>query len=289
MRFFANPKLRIVILQLSVVTALGFWLSGSGLIGCKGPEYAPPPPMPESPWGGRYAYSYDLPSNITRKDPGSVPVNIAVVNPSYRENESALAGELYIKVAKGFTSSMGVDLDKILIAKGTTTTGPFPSLDEITYSEKKGAALTLAPKVFINADVKYTDEGAHIYGTDRHERHFVMNVNGWITFIMQEPMTGEKMWIKKIELEPVTMEGVIANKSVPEYNNGDGCGGPPQIIAYSAGNVTYDGRADAMASALKQIYPIVLAQFQKFLDTEEMIQLKEKGKEIRELKVYNAN
>jgi len=33
---------------------------------------------------------------------------------------------------------MGTDLDKILIAKGVTTTGPFPSTDEITYPRRKG-------------------------------------------------------------------------------------------------------------------------------------------------------
>jgi hypothetical protein len=34
------------------------------------------------------------------------------------------------------------------------------------------------------------------------------------------------------------------------------------------------------------MYPVVLGQFQKYLDTDEMVQLKEKGKEIRALKVY---
>lgn len=288
MRFRMHPKFRIVALQLSLVAGFGLWLGSSGVIACKPPEQTPPPPLPESPWGGGYAYSYNLPAGFTRKAPGSVPVTVAVVNPSYRESESALDSELYLKVGKGFSTSMGVDLDKILIAKGTTTTGPFGSLDEITYSDKKGAALTLAPKVFITAETKFTDEGGHVPDTDRQERHFAMSVTGWISFIMQEPMTGEKMWIKKIELDPVTEEGIIANESIPQYSNGGGCGGP-MLVGYGVGRVIYDGRSDAMASALKQIYPVVLEQFQKFLDTDEMVQLKAKGQEIRNLKVYSAN
>jgi len=48
----------------------------------------------------------------------------------------------------------------------------------------------------------------------------------------------------------------------------------------------YDGKIDAMASALEKMYPIILEQFEKYLDTEEMLQLKKKGQEIRALKVY---
>ena len=289
MQVRVHPKVRLLILQGSLIAGVGIWLGVSGSVACKPPESTPPPPLPQSPWGGAYAYSYELPEGFVRKEPGSVPVTVAVVNPSYKESESALANDLYLKVGKGLSASMGVDLDKILIAKGTTTTGPFPSLDEITYSDKKGAALTLAPRVFITADVKFTKlENYHVYGTEREEHPFVMNVTGWITFNMQEPMTGEKMWIKRLDLDPVKEEGMVAFKSVPEYSNGGGCGGP-MLVAYHAGDIIYDGRTDALASALKQIYPVVLSQFQKFLDTDEMIQLKAKGAEIRKLKVYSGN
>jgi len=46
-----------------------------------------------------------------------VSVTIAVVNPAYKEEESALRNTLYSKVGKGFSTSMGTDLDKILIAR----------------------------------------------------------------------------------------------------------------------------------------------------------------------------
>lgn len=243
-----------------------------------------PVPLPESLWGGKYAYSYDLPSTAVVKPAGSVPVTVAVVNPSYREQDSALAGEPYSKVGKGLSASMGTDLDKILIAKGVTTTGPFPSLDEITYPEKKGASLTLAPRVFVTTEIKYTDEAHHVRGAARMERNFTMNVTGWVTFIMQEPLSGQKMWIKKLELDAVQKEGVVYWEGVPQYGRG-GCG-ETQIIGYQPGNIVYDGRVDALATALKEMYPIVMSQFQKYIDTDEMVDLKEKVQEIRSLKVY---
>lgn len=243
-----------------------------------------PVPLPQSPWGGKYAYSYDLPSTAVVKPPGSVPVTVAVVNPSYREEQSALGTELYGKVGKGLSASMGTDLDKILIAKGVTTTGPFPSLDEITYSEKKGATLTLAPKVFVTTEIKYTNEDHQVQGAARLERNFTMSVTGWVTFIMQEPLSGQKMWIKKLELEAVQKEGVVDWEGVPQYSPG-GCGGT-QVIGYQPGNIVYDGRVDALASALQEMYPVIMSQFQKYIDTDEMIELKEKVQEIRSLKVY---
>ena len=267
--------------QLCLLTALLFWL---GIFpACSTPNMAPP--IPSSDWGGRYAYSYSPPQQGTRPA-GSVPVTVAVVNPSYRETDSALMGEIYSKVAKGFTSSMGTDLDKILIAKGMTTTGPYPSLDEITYSDKKGAELTLAPKIFISTEIKYGE----MHPTQRQqgltmERQFSMSISGWISFIMQEPLSGEKMWIKKLELEPVQVTGLEIFEASPRYGS-DGCGGRAVVGWDATDKHLYHGQTEAMAGALKQLYPVIMNAFQRYLDSDEMVQLKEKGKEIRTRKVY---
>ena len=284
MRLRFSPKATTVALALSVPAGLVLWL---GAFACSGPQTAPPPPLPESPWGGKYAYTYDLPADFATAKPGSVPITIAVVNPTYKEQDSALASPIYAGVGKGLSVSMGTDLDKILIAKGVTTTGPYPTFDEITYSEKKGAQLTLAPRVFVAVDVKQGD-WQHIYGADRQESHFDMNVSGWVSFIMQEPMTGEKMWIKKLEIEPIKSQGIIAQEAFAQYSQGNGCDGPT-FTGYNAGKVLLDQRADSLATALKEIYPKVLERFYKYLETEEMLELKEKGKEIRANKVYAGN
>jgi hypothetical protein len=276
-------QLRRISLQLITLLGLAVWLFGAP--GCV-PKYTPPP-LPHSTWGERYAFSYE-PQGVV-KPAASVPATIAVVNPSYKVEDSILNTELYRKVGKGLSVSMGTDLDKILITKGVTTTGPFPSLDEITYSEKKAAALTLAPQVFITMEMKNVGVARQVGNpyagySARSDQDFVMSITGWITFIMQEPLSGEKMWIKKLELEPITMRGVYSTESIPQYSQ-DGCGG--QIISgYTPGKMLYDGRPDALADALRQIYPTVMSQFEKYIDTDELIQLKEKGKEIRAAKVY---
>jgi len=265
-----------------LLAVVGSWL---GLFPSCQSSPADLPSLPQSSWGERYAFSYNL-KYTKMAPPGSVPITIAVVNPFYREEDSSLASKVFTKVGRGFSASMGADLDKILIAKGVTTTGPFLSLDEVTFSQKKDAALMLAPRLFVTTEIKYTEArpNRRNVGTTM-ERNFSMSVTGWISFNMQEPLSGEKMWIKRLELDPVVVNGVEISEAIPQYRS-DGCGGSVLTGYRTTDKVLYTGQADAMAEALKQMYPVILSQFEKYLDTDEMIQLRDKAKEIREHKVY---
>lgn len=371
---------------LLTVVVVGAW---AGLLpGCVPKTLLNVSPAPVSPWGEKYALSYNPPE---KPAPNLRHITVAVVNPSYKGEdiqESALAEAQYAKVGRGFSASMGIDLEKTMIAKGLTVTGPFASLQEITYNEKKGAALTLAPKVFVQTKLKYKGDwqlvangpqgntvtqqrleqfsikmgqamaaagvgsqkvkdvakkwaviitsgmpssaaaewaeifaqgasqgaaeatpGAKLSGgkkgtvatafgmmsTDaaaglaRYERSFTMTTSGWVYFIMQEPMSGEKMWVKKLELDPVEVEGTEARTPVFRMvSRPDGCGGTmvlPEGFEPSD-NVIFDGTADAMATTLQKVYPSIMKKFELYLDANELEALKEKGKEIRALKVY---
>src|SRR5262249_37373781 len=67
------------------------------------PKYTP---LPVSHWNENFSYNYDPPQKAPA---ASVRVNVIVVNPFYREAESAFADALYAKVGRGFSKSMGVD------------------------------------------------------------------------------------------------------------------------------------------------------------------------------------
>ncbi|MFH1725597.1 MAG: hypothetical protein ABII00_13390 [Elusimicrobiota bacterium] len=373
------------------------------LASCAPRVYLETMPPGSSPWGGKYAMTYNPPEMPTAE---RVPVTVAVVNPAYKGqelSESSLADPLYSKVGKGFSASMGNDLDKILIAKGVTTTGPFASRDEITYNEKKGASVILAPHVLLTSQIKYhgdfrmivngppgntirkakiekqvykfskaytkrgpnsekvkklarkwavkvtsgmpssvTDEwakkfasgemivsydqtapshsaGAHkaagsrlfgtrskktrqgrliatagsaedaSFGLARFERNFTMTTSGWMYFIMQEPLSGEKLWVKKLELDPVEVKGTEAYS--PAHNIrivNDPCAGQLEIpVGLKPGeNLVFDGRSDAMATTIQNMYPVIMEKFETYLDPAEIESLKQKAKEIREHKVY---
>lgn len=280
-----------LILLLAGVATIGFMLSCA-----ETPPAAPRqlPPVPSSPWGDRYSYKYDPPE---KRDPASVQATIVVVNPFYKEAESALIDPLYTKVAKGFSASMGVDMDKVVIAKGMTVKGPYPSLDEITYSDKKVSDLTLAPKVFLTTQIKYVgDPASHEYRNEagaeeiRIDRKFEMKIGGWISFVMQEPLSSEKMWIKRLELDDTIIVDVESYEAIPKYyTSRSGCFNEIEntsLVGYDRGKLLYDGKVDAMANMLKKIYPVIMEKCWVYIDTQEVLSLKEKTKEIRILKRY---
>lgn len=267
--------------------------------GCAGPRASAPaadlPLLPVSRWKGNYAYTFEP---ATKVKAGSVDAVIAVVNPSYKETESALMDMAYSKVGKGFSASMGVDMDKVLIAKGMTTVGPYATLDDVTYSDKKNAALTLAPKVFITTQLKYLTDWEQVTGRGegdkvetRMQREFEMKISGWIAFVMQEPLSAEKMWVKKLELEESMVKGVESYVAVPQYTHvpGDGCLVPPHTVmsGYKQGEeMAYDGKVEAVADSLKRMYPVIMEKCWTYMDTEEILKLKAKTAEIRALKRY---
>lgn len=285
---------RIITALLICIPAAAF-LTGCFVVAKPAAPPEPLPPLPQARWGNNFSYSYTLPEE--KAEPGSVPVTVIVVNPSYKENESALKTALYTKVGKGLSASMGVDADKVLIAKGMRTLGPYATLQDIIYSHKKKATLTLAPKVFITVKVKYNDDWQLIKGSTPEKpieyvgcKEFKMMVGGWVSFVMQEPLSEEKMWIKKLELDQKEISGFDLYTTTPVYKNTYGFFGGVTGRRISGYNKTdklvLDGKVEALADYLKVMYPVIISKFWTYLDSEEMLNLKKQTKEIRELKRY---
>jgi hypothetical protein len=260
-------------------------------------------PLPTSPWNGRFRYRAAL--ELESKSPDSVPLTVAVVRPHYRVTGSALVHRRYRKVAQGFSASMGVDKERILISKGLKVRGPFPSFDEMTYADKNTADLALAPTLFLEIEFKYvslplegglrSDPKTAVYvGEYEPGKHwmmkaYVMVVSGWISFVLHEPLSGVKLWIKKLELEDVRMKGVIAfaatSNMPPPPPPTEGLGAqqsaPPPTSSWSRGELLYDGRPDSVATALKNYYDFSLKKLAKYIDPQELLALQQKVQEIR--------
>lgn len=232
-------------------------------------------PLPISSWGDKYFYSYEPPET---KPVGSVPVTIAIVDPYF--SEKAALDPFYQKVAKGFSKSMAIDFDKIIIAKGMTVTGPFESLDMMTYPEKKNADLSLTPEIFINV------QSADFTGWRGEEGWFVktvwIKVDVWVAVMMREPLSSEKIWIKKIE---VGEDGEKAEVYAEVMDLGRKPG-YKYVHQYGPGRISYDGRTDAVANIIKKMYPKIMQTCWKYINSDEILVLKEKAEEVRKLKRY---
>lgn len=239
---------------------------------------APPlTPLPSS--RESYAYSYDPPQKMR---PASVRINVIVVNPFYREAESAFADSTYAKVGRGFAKSMGVDLDKIIVAKGMTAVGPYQTLDDVTYPDKKGADITLAPRVFLTTETKVGDTSQREYqGVGHMVKPFTMRISGWVSYEMREPLSGQKLWVKKLDLEEKQVSDVEIHEAVAVRRDSYG-----QVTQWGEGKLKYSGRQEALANALRDYYPSIMEKAWIYLNTDEITDLKERSKEIRERKVY---
>lgn len=265
-----EKEMAAIIIIAGLVIAVGIMLA------CAPPEQIVR--QNRASWGESYSYSYESPEKNVAK---AVPLTIAVVNPSYNDPENALGKGIYSKVGRGFSKSMAVDMDKIIVAKGMTVKGPYADIEDMTFPDKKGTDLTLTPKIFISTQIKEDNRWQRDRRTRSMFKKFELRISGWVAFEMREPLSGEKIWIKKLDLDEVVEKGEIAAEMVAVTKPGD-----VFPTDYKPGEILYDNRPDAMADALKKIYPTVMTKFWTYINTEEMLVLKTKTKEIRDLKRY---
>ena len=257
------------LMTAGLATTLGF------ILACAETPKQPTQVVPVSRWGENFNYRFDPP---VAKPAASVRINVVVVNPFVQEPESAFVGKEYGRVGRGFSRSMGVDLDKIIVAKGMTAVGPYTTLDDVTFPDKKGADLTLAPRVFITEQVKYGTETRESYGGVGHfTRPVVIKVSGWVSYEMREPLSGQKMWIKRLDLEEREVQDVEVYEAVADRKDQYG-----NVTAWRKGDLKYNGRVEAVADAMRDYYPQIMQRAWTYLNTEEMVELKEKTREIRE-------
>jgi hypothetical protein len=151
----------------------------------------------EPPVAENFIYTPPATSSPTKSK-----IDIAILKPSttgsffVAETPMATAGKLSID---RMATAMQSDIEKIVIARGYTTAGAFASIDEMTYSQKERASFILRP--IINLDLLV--EGKQ--GT----------ISGNVTLEMLEPLSKEKIWIKRLNLDqftgPIEYEVVTQN------------------------------------------------------------------------------
>lgn len=256
-----------LIILVSLIGAMGWMLA------CAPPQYMVAPISPE-----KYAFSAERGSaafSVPERNPaGSVKLTIAVVNPDYVEKMPTQ----YSLLARSFSNSLGSSLDEIIIAKGMTVKGPYENLEVIPYPDKKATNLTLSPRVAINfLGAREVGEKKTAFVTVRGKNilsdiiKYEMDVEGWISFEMREPLSAEKMWIKKLDLGKFTVNYEAAYR----LNHGN-----------RTSELIFDTRQDAVALSLNTMYPKILKTAWNYLNTDEMIALNKKGEEVRKLKRY---
>lgn len=211
--------------------------------------------------------SKDKPQNLT----------IALVRPDFG-GDSKFEPSRYSNYSKSknphlktFLDSLQTDLQRTLIAKGFTVTGPYESFDVMTFPNKKDAVLALIPEFVLVVDEKYANANQ---SPDGHltQLNGSLTVNGFVKFTMVEPISEQKIWIKKINV-PEQTEAIDVDILIT-----DG-----QLNPFHPNK---DNRAAAFVNVLNSVYPDVMQKFWSYLNAEEIEMMRKASTDARARKGF---
>jgi hypothetical protein len=226
-------------------------------------------------------------------------VTLGIIEPQFIEGgdlywranlEDEIVNEMLLSVKTTFKS--------IVSAKGFNTRGPFSNLNSMTYPDKQGSDLLLYPEFAYQVQIKMENQREvpvedeskdkskgfnllNLGSSDKKDEtaapqktetvcDVVLKVSGKVIFVAQEPLTGEKMWNKDIDL-----------KAPPQSfgsEKGASCAGKRSEWSQEVKN--------AWAKAHESIFQASMKALDDYLNGEEFQALNENAKELREMKRF---
>lgn len=251
-----RTKQSVLAIALLVVAALTFWASATtSSVPLKTPVYTWSPPTEE------------------RKP---IKFTIAILNPSYVENYAGHPLMMY-EPFKSFSGSLAADIEEALTARGYSIRGPFKSRDEMVYNDKEVSDLALIIEIApmfrmvsgkfdipLYAVVKCSDGS---YPTNLVNA--VISISGKINLTAMEPLSGEKLWVKSVEI-PLTQTYPVTSGLV--------CGARDQVLQYIISDNTVQ---NAIVALLENGYKDIIDKIWNHIHPSEFERL---ATTIRDLK-----
>lgn len=204
--------------------------------------------------------------------PNSTNVSFGVVAGVFSKPEVAAS-----PFGKRFSSSLAADFLELLTAKGFTVSGPYATVNEMTYPEKKNADLILVPEVDLEPQIRVVavPQMNILTGMSGYKYDGDSFMQGRITLAVMESLSGQRMWSKSIELPASKM---------PFH------GQTKYATAVPGNEYLLDPALVAVQSAqLEQYYNDVLAKAWTYLNAEEMQQTKAAAQDVRAKTTFSGN
>jgi len=172
------------------------------------------------------------------------------------------------------------DLEQILLAKNVRVLGLFKNRDEMTFDEKKRATYAFTPEISISVDTKFKSTGDSPY---MEEGNII--VNGVITLTLRESITGEKLWVKRIEAEPIQKPYKFVAKYKEPYHIEQTLGVMGVSISSGSGEER-DDTDQVLAAALLEFYTALGDKLWRHIDPEEWSKYLDQADNLRKEKRY---
>lgn len=87
---------------------------------------------------------------------------------------------------------------KIILSKGFTITDTFPSLNAMTFTQKRNTSALFYPEITIDIEEKSQLEILQALMFQSQDIKGRLQINAKVNIIMLEPLSGEKIWVKSI-------------------------------------------------------------------------------------------
>jgi hypothetical protein len=180
------------------------------------------------------------------------------------------------KYQDAIRDSLKTDLDYILLQKGIRVLGSFRSRDEMTFDQKKRAVYAFQPTIKIFIDEQKTEQTGRGY-----TENGLFTIRGYINLLLAESITGEKIWLKRIEAQPINRPYEFAAKFKE----------PSRVVTevdylFASGVEEKDNSDKALAEALAEFYASLGKKLSDHIDTEEWERYLKQVADLRDVKRY---
>ena len=225
---------------------------------------------------------------------GSANVTFAVVGTQLAKlvqpGQKQLPSQAPVQLFVDFANTMTKDFMEVLGAQGFGVRGPFKTYNDMVFPDKEGSDLILTAEVLFEPDTSGTYFRRTIVGDLRYIRGVAI-VNCNINLVVSESLTNEKMWLKTIDIKPLTIQvksrRFYSLENMPEIYMKKGkvfqsTKGIPIEVLLELENKFHNDLGHALEAQYKEI----LGKIYTYLDPREMTIVKNQSLEIRKRKVF---
>lgn len=205
--------------------------------------------------------------------PTASGVTFGIVGGTYADDEDWITAWPF----DTFAANMKDDFNELMTGRGFTTTGPFDTMDEMTYPDKKNCDLVLEPSLDVKLNLSSVTVEQHtvFLGEPYYTVNGTAEILGRVTFSALESLSGTRMWNKNVVIEPVS----FPFKGETRY--------PTQPTQWYLKNEP--GLQNAIAPHLEKAYIDILDKAWLYLDPEEMTVVKNQAMEVKDKTTFSGN
>ena len=204
---------------------------------------------------------------------GSAGLTMALVSPSYKNLEDV--GEPF----STFQESLEAEIMEVLTTKGYSVRGPFDNRDEMLYSDKENSHLALI--IEVEPDIqKATGSWSTVKMADNSTGYRfskgTLNIFGKINLTALEPISGEKMWAKSVNIPKQVTEEFTSSKVFVGSRNTSDLTAIVTLAANGDANV-----ANPITKALEKSFGEIMTKIWNHLDPAEFKRMEKKIAELK--------